>query len=352
MTAPVGAPDALSTMRLARRQASITTALDAARQELSTGKRADRYAGGDPGRLLSLDASIAAAEARSPLLGLAKARADVTQTALETVQTAAPKDWAARLLGQVETGDLASAKLTAGDARAALDQVAAALSAQMDGRSLFGGDGGTVGPVINMDALLTDVGAVLAGTMPGLDAADAMGRLDQYLGFADPATPAPAGSTFATSAYTGGAGDERDLLSYGVRGDDPALKRLLGGLALAVVATTTQDAAALNLAGTPTAVEKDAARMGLWREAATRLIAADDALTARRATLGVAEQRIEDAQVWTTAQRDALEMARNDLEGVDQYEAATRLTELEAQLQALYEMTARASNLSLLGFLR
>ncbi len=363
MTGPVGAPDALSTMRLARRQASIKTALDATRQELATGRRAERYAGGDPGRLLSLDAAIAAAEARSPLLGLAKARAGVTQTALETAQAAAPKDWAARLLGQVEAGDLASARLTARDARTALDQVASALSAQVDGRSLFGGDGGTVGPVIDVDRLLADVETALKGDplgpMPGLDAATALGRVEQYLGFAPNAAVAPDDPTFAARAYLGGAGEappvelaERDLLSYGVRGDDPALRRLLGGLALAVVASTTTDAAALGVDPAATAAQKDSARMDLWREAATRLIEADDAVTARRATLGVAERRIEDAETWTRAQRDALELARGDLEGVDQFEAATRLTELETQLQALYEMTARASNLNLLSFLR
>ncbi len=41
-----------------------------------------------------------------------------------------------------------------------------------------------------------------------------------------------------------------------------------------------------------------------------------------------------------------------DLTGKDQYEAATQLKELEANLEASYLLTSRLSNLSLLNYLR
>ena len=41
----------------------------------------------------------------------------------------------------------------------------------------------------------------------------------------------------------------------------------------------------------------------------------------------------------------------SELEGVDPYEAATRLTNLETQLRASYEITAQLNSLSLLNYL-
>ena len=40
-----------------------------------------------------------------------------------------------------------------------------------------------------------------------------------------------------------------------------------------------------------------------------------------------------------------------DLEGVDSYEAATRISLLETQLQATYAVTARLSQLSFLNYM-
>jgi flagellar hook-associated protein 3 FlgL len=61
---------------------------------------------------------------------------------------------------------------------------------------------------------------------------------------------------------------------------------------------------------------------------------------------------VEKAQ---TQLRDLSLIQRNmitDYENVDPYEAITRMTNMERQLEATYQVTARLSGLSILGFLR
>ena len=71
-----------------------------------------------------------------------------------------------------------------------------------------------------------------------------------------------------------------------------------------------------------------------------------------RAELGAAQERISVAQDAADAESNTLQRTRNDLAGVDQYEAATRFTALEAQLESLYTVTARLSALSLTNYIR
>ena len=81
-------------------------------------------------------------------------------------------------------------------------------------------------------------------------------------------------------------------------------------------------------------------------------IAARDGLTSLRARIGLAEERIDHASTRIAAERTALEIARNDIVGADPYETATKLQEVERQLQTLYTMTGRMSELSLTNYLR
>jgi flagellar hook-associated protein 3 FlgL len=355
MAGLVGTPDVLTQMRLSRRQTDLKAQLDVTRTELTTGKAVSRYeaTGGDPIRLMALDNDIRAADARMPLIGLAGSRAAATQTALETVQQAAPKDFATRFLGFIDLNDAPSAQRFADDARAALEQVVAALNTSVAGRAVFGGDEGGGPPLRNVEQLLADVAKAVKGDLlaapPPMTPEE---QLDHYFGATGP-------DSFDDNMYQGGAGDappvelaEGDMLSYGIKANDPALKALMRGLSVAVVVGETTDPVELGLASTATADDVQAKRMALWKDAATGMLAADDAITDLRADLGLAEKRIEDAETWTRAQRDSLDLARAGMEEIDAYEAATRLSQLETQLQALYEVTARTSQLSILSFLR
>ena len=69
------------------------------------------------------------------------------------------------------------------------------------------------------------------------------------------------------------------------------------------------------------------------------------------ARLGVSRKRIADAQTAMSATRDLLARQIGAMEDVDPTEAATRVNDLTARLQATYAVTARMRDLSLLKYL-
>jgi flagellar hook-associated protein 3 FlgL len=68
--------------------------------------------------------------------------------------------------------------------------------------------------------------------------------------------------------------------------------------------------------------------------------------------VGITEQRIENANERLSMQSDLFSLTVNDLQGVDPYEASTRVSTLLAQIEVSYTLTSRMQNLSLVRFLR
>lgn len=71
-----------------------------------------------------------------------------------------------------------------------------------------------------------------------------------------------------------------------------------------------------------------------------------------RGKLGLSEARVKNANSSLEAQRVIIETHLSDLEGVDGYEAATRVANLKALVEASYSLTARIQQLSLVNFLK
>lgn len=70
-----------------------------------------------------------------------------------------------------------------------------------------------------------------------------------------------------------------------------------------------------------------------------------------RSRLGISEARVKQANNSLNAQITILTTSIKDMESVDTYEAATRVTTLESQLSLAYTLTSRIQNLSLLNYL-
>ena len=70
-----------------------------------------------------------------------------------------------------------------------------------------------------------------------------------------------------------------------------------------------------------------------------------------RSKLGISEARVTQANTSLNAQITILSTSIKDMEGIDTYEAATRVTTLESQLSLAYTLTSRIQNLSLLNYL-
>jgi len=112
---------------------------------------------------------------------------------------------------------------------------------------------------------------------------------------------------------------------------------------LMMVATTVSDLLAGPL--------NEAARGALYERALTLVGEGLADLGDVQAQAGVAENRISDASERITTQVDLFRKFVTDLEGVDPYEASTRVTDLLTQIEASYTLTARIQQLSLVRFL-
>ena len=118
-------------------------------------------------------------------------------------------------------------------------------------------------------------------------------------------------------------------------------KDVLKALALAVVGAEGSFAGAT-----------DAQRLDVMGAAAQSGLDSVGGLIALRGELGVSEARIEDAAVRIEGEISILGQARNNFVTKDPFVAASEFAALEAQLQAVFQVTARLSSLSLNNFLR
>ena len=334
----IGVPDLLASSRLARDMAQVNRNLERASREVSTGLRDDPVAaaGGDPARLYALDRDLAAIDTRLTNLQLGAVRGEVIQSSLQRVQDLV-SELGVELAAAAERRDIGAADRYAGTARSAFESVVNTLNSSFADRSLFAGAATDGAALADPDVILAEVAARVAAAP---DAATALTAIDDYF-FNDPAG-------FDTTGYLGSTSDapateiaDGERIALATRADNDAIRGALAALAAAVIGAE-RAAPALS----------EVERLELLGSAASAGIAARDEVINLRATIGVAEERIETAQVRTEAEKTVLELSRNRFVLRDQFEAAAEFTALETQLQSIFTITSRLSSLSLSGFLR
>jgi len=320
-----------------RRQGTVL-ARDIARLtgELASGRTADpaRTLSGNLQPLADIEHALTLAGAHREVARIAAIDAQVMQTALARVEQSGGALAEAALTasgagGAMQPGALARA------AQAALSEMIGALNTGSAGRALFGGDHSDRPPLESADTLLQALRPVLA-TAPGAEALK--DALDDFFG-------APGGG-FATLVYSGGqaaaathALGAGETVSLRIRADEAALRGQI------------RHAAMLALLDDPALALGHEERARLAREMGTGLLAGQDGVTALRAKLGFAEERIAQARARIDAETTSLGIARNDLVSVDVFEAATALEEAQTRLETLYTVTARTARLNLASFL-
>ena len=320
---------------LSLRQNALLKA-DAARlsQEVASGKRVRPAtpAAGDAALLSSLGRSRALLASYGSVTAEAVAFTDAAQSALahaaDLGASLGPALAAAGTLGS--GGTLA---LTANDATARFRDLVQGLNLQSAGRSVFAG-AATDGPALaDGDSLLAALRASIAGetTAAGVTAAvdawfDAPGGGFDTQGYQGTGSP----PTFRTA--------EGETQGTGLTAADPDLRAVLKGFALAALIATPA-----------LATDEQAA---LARTAGNQIIAGGDRLTQMRASLGAVQARLDARTAGQSAEKTALDLAEARFTAADPYESATALQAVTTQLQTLYAMTARMSQLSLAEYLR
>lgn len=320
-----------------------------AEKEVSTGRHADvGLALGDrTGQVVSLRQQHARLEAIIGSNGSVATRLDGTQQALEAIAQGA-ESFLNQLVGG-RNGLLQG--VLQGEGRAELANLTGILNTQVNGAYLFAGINADVKPVADYaqvppaaNKLAVDAAFLAAfGTtqsdpaVANITANDMQAFLDTQFAalFDDPAWTNDWSQ--ASSQNVRSRISSSELLETSTNANETAMRKL------AAAYTMVADLGTANL--NQSTYEKVIAR-------ATELTAeATQELTALRTNLGAAQQRVSDSNDRMAIQRDVLSNHIGVLEGVDPYEASSRLSQLLTQVEASYAMTARIGKLTILNYL-
>lgn len=340
--------------------ADLSQRVAQAGQEASTGVKADIYRalGLRSSEALTLRAGMARNETFIASNEMLASRLDLTALTLRQTRETAQ----GFLDLAVSNADMPTQ--TAGElqraAQMALDRLIGNINTTFRGVPLFAGTDSADLPLQPWDDAHPVTGLaprdVLATTIgPGIgDLADATAKASRLTEiYASAATVFPVEERFEATFFNGTprltAGglpearvtariDETTVLPHGIQANDPAFTDLLRGLSM--------------LAATDAATIADPEAYRLWVGTAVNAVSTGiTGLIDTESRLG-GQQQMVDETLRMQREREVLFNSQVlSLEGVDPYEAATRLTNLQTQLEATYTVTSRLSRLSFLNFM-
>lgn len=259
--------------------------------------------------------------------------ASTMQTALEKLDGLTQTLSSSLLIAGTSTVGTSSGDIAA-EARGALDSMVSTLNTDIAGRYIFAGTATDQSPLAKSDALIAELKLAMAGTTTPTD----------MMAAAEAWFNAPTG--YAAVAYQGGTDplsafslSSTETLSLDIRATDPGITKMLR---LAAVSALANDPAfGLTIE----------AQSELHALTAQDMLATQDNITALRAYVGSVEGRIDTVAARNAAELTSLKFAKTALLEVDPFETATQLEEVQFQLQSLYSVTVRMSQLNLVNFL-
>ncbi|WP_208350505.1 flagellin [Pseudaestuariivita rosea] len=329
--------DLSQSLQSRRYNAEVKSDLVRLSQELASGQKSDiaKAVGGDFRALAGIENSLRALDSFKLITTEAEQYAGTMQRTLGLVQTMSEDMWATLSTSDDLNSDAATQAVSQ-DAKGKLQSVISAINTPSSVGTVFSG-ATTNGPALaSADVILDELRAVVASetTAAGVKAAidnwfDASGGGFETQGYL--------GSTTSKSGFKVGSSE---VINLDIKADEPEIRDVLKGLSLAALAGD-------GLTLTPPDNSRD-----LFDMARGELGAANNGLVKLRSDVGRVEAGIENASVRNEAEKTALEMSLNHLTSIDPFETATRLQETQTQLETLYTVTARLSQLTLVDFLR
>ena len=334
MVARVGTGDASMTAILSRQSNALRAEMQRRTTEVTTGLQTDmaKGVGGDFSALAAIDHSLARVRGYAANTAEAGLFTDVMQNALEVVSSSAT-DLASNALRSVGMENVINLDALTLEAGRLFSTAVAAINTRFSERAVFSGVNADTPPLPDADTILT---ALEAATAAAITVDDVQTAIADW--FADPAG--------YEAVYAGGAAradvpvGPGEMADISVTALDPALR------------DTLKEMATMALLGRGLMAGQPQARTQLAKDAGEGLMSSGEARAQLMARVGTTQAQIANATTRNTAEESALSMARAGLVSADPYEAATRLEELQTQLEALYLITARVSRLSLTEFIR
>ena len=282
----------------------------------------------------SWERSISSSQVREKTLSEALARMQAKQTVLnsisENTSTLANNISLAVTVGTTTGLDSMSQR-----AMDTLDEALSRLNTQTAGQSLFAGSQKDGPAMASLSVIMGSVKASVAGSVTIEDITNSVQNwMDDTVG------------GFQAVAYQGNEGesgairlDKGRVVHDSTRADDPAVKNTVQNLILASLATDQ---------GLDLSREN---KIALLKHSSDGLRASDGQLINMRSAIGYVEGEITEGIVRAGAEISTAKLLRADTLQVDQYETATKLQEAELQLEKIYMLTARSSQMSLLEYL-
>ena len=328
--------DLAQTFMLQRRGAELKADFSRVTEEVASGQVSDvkSVLRGNTGYLSEIENDLQTLSGYRVATVEAAQFADASQTALELVNSSVER-LSSIFFAMPNNAFGAVLDQFSNDAETEMATIVSALNTTSGGRSVFAGRATDRSALEDVDVILD---ALRAATATAMTPEELKTQVDQW--FSDPLG-------FATVAYTG---TDEALVPFRVGNDetvevrvtanDAALRDILKQVSIAVI---SEDASF----GFSTSE-----RQGLLRDSGQGLFQVQTDLTAVRASVGSAQARIDAVSTRNATEENALLIAKGALLQVDPYEAATELEAVQFQLQSLYTVTARMSDMSFVNFIR
>ncbi|MFS4437024.1 flagellin [Paracoccaceae bacterium GXU_MW_L88] len=302
--------------------------------EITTGLAENKLAHlkGDVSHLYAVERNLRAWEVQEKNLQLSVGRGNATVSALEAINGLVG-DFPAEITDAAGK-NFHELKLKLVTAEGRFEDAVRHLNSSYAGQSLFSGAATDRPAIADHENIMTDLSVAVAAATT---AADVENAVESYF--------APGGA-FETSRYLGSEISAPDArvsdqteVEVSTRAIDPAIVGVL------------KNFAKLNLVSQgATSLSQDEQKK-LAANASMDLLESGSKLTERTAAIGYNLARVEERSIALASQRTVLQMEKNNLIGVDQYEAASRYEHLQTQLQATYQITTRLSRLNLFSHL-
>jgi flagellar hook-associated protein 3 FlgL len=327
--------------------------------QISTGRKGNSYAalGTEAPKAMDLRAEIGRRETYQNMIGQTLSKVQVTQSVLNRIGAIAEKFAASstKLMGAAKPEEI---QIQAGQAKAALVEVANLLNEEYAGEYLFGGADTHNPPIPNPNAIATTgMAKEIGDEVATLDATNATTVLSAITGWATDDDPLI--TPFSEYLETGEGKTEgrRNLLASDNERIDYGILANRNAAVVSSGETTGSWARDLlrglaSIAGlTPEKSQLGQSYTSFVTKVQEGLRSSVEALALERGALGVTEARLESVRTLHESVSVSLTLQVSDLEEVDMAKTITSFQATQTQLEASYRAIAMAQQLSLTRFL-
>lgn len=332
-----GIGDLAQNLMLRRQGASLKGQMTRLTQELTTGQSKDTSGRtrGDFGALAGIERHLSRLSAFQQVRDGFNGQITGIQTVLGAIQSSVD-GYGAELIAAatLEQTDVLAAK--SANARGHLEQVVSYLNTQHSGRFLFSGVATDQKPLTSAETIMNELQTVASAAS---DATDLLAQFDSW--FFD------SGGGFETLVYGGSSEtasgiriSEAASVDQPVSAENEAFRSLMRGLALTVL--VSEGLAPVSADEIPVLIVS----------AGQSVIDGQYAVTSLQREVGDVEAKLEREDVAARSERVVTEEAKGRITAVDPYEAAAELEAVQFQIETLYVLTARLSQLRLTDYLR